>query len=411
MNELQSNSIALFAATREKALARLAEFSRTASRYSRDRNYVVPNHTNVSRLSPAIRHRLVSEQEAAQVVLGRYAFSTVEKFLQEIYWRRYWKSWLSMRPQIWSEYLIDLEAFKNSEQIAQAEIIMKGQGSITIMNDFACELVETGYLHNHARMWFAAYWVHTLRLPWQLGADFFYRNLLDADPASNTLSWRWVAGIQTPGKTYIARRSNIEKYLHPNLLIGREEGLELLESSSALVSNAVRISLEKVVREVGVIGEGKTGFWIHEEDLSIDEIVKEIEIDQVLITGNEGLWEEQSFSDVKKNWMRIALDDTAKRMNKELPDKVSLLMTRSLSESLCNWADEHKLDQVLAYRPEVGFIDSQIQVIRNTLSGIGVNLVLLDHQEDEDIREFAKSGFFSFWKKVEPFVRSLKVRE
>jgi len=96
MNELQSNSIALFAATREKALARLAEFSRTASRYSRDRNYVVPNHTNVSRLSPAIRHRLVSEQEAAQVVLGRYAFSTVEKFLQEIYWRRYWKSWLSM---------------------------------------------------------------------------------------------------------------------------------------------------------------------------------------------------------------------------------------------------------------------------------------------------------------------------
>jgi deoxyribodipyrimidine photo-lyase len=64
------------------------------------------------------------------------------------------------------------------------------------------ELVETGYLHNHARMWFASIWIFTLRLPWELGADFFLRHLLDGDAASNTLSWRWVAGLHTKGKHY-----------------------------------------------------------------------------------------------------------------------------------------------------------------------------------------------------------------
>ena len=50
-------------------------------------------------------------------------------------------------------------------------------------------------MHNHVRMWFASIWIFTLNLPWQLGADFFMQHLLDGDPASNTLSWRWVAGI------------------------------------------------------------------------------------------------------------------------------------------------------------------------------------------------------------------------
>ena len=61
-------------------------------------------------------------------------------------------------------------------------------------------------------MWFASIWIFTLNLPWELGANFFYRNLLDADEASNTLSWRWVAGLHTSGKFYLARQDNIEKY-------------------------------------------------------------------------------------------------------------------------------------------------------------------------------------------------------
>ncbi|MCK7502530.1 MAG: hypothetical protein MZW92_81430 [Comamonadaceae bacterium] len=67
-------------------------------------------------------------------------------------------------------------------------------------------------LHNHARLWFASLWIFTLELPWALGADFFLRHLLDGDPASNTLSWRWVVGLQTPGKIYLARADNIARF-------------------------------------------------------------------------------------------------------------------------------------------------------------------------------------------------------
>ena len=62
-------------------------------------------------------------------------------------------------------------------------------------------------------MWFASIWIFTLKLPWELGADFFMRHLLDGDPASNTLSWRWVGGHpDAAAKTYLARRDNIERF-------------------------------------------------------------------------------------------------------------------------------------------------------------------------------------------------------
>ncbi len=83
--------------------------------------------------------------------------------------------------------------------------------------------MATGYLHNHARMWFASIWIFTLRLPWELGADFFLRHLLDGDPASNTLSWRWVGGMQTMGKTYLARADNIAT-LHGRAVPARGAG-------------------------------------------------------------------------------------------------------------------------------------------------------------------------------------------
>jgi deoxyribodipyrimidine photo-lyase len=86
---------------------------------------------------------------------------------------------------------------------------MLGETGIDGFDDWAKELSATGYLHNHARMWFASIWIFTLRLPWELGADFFLRHLIDGDPASNTLSWRWVGGLHTPGKTYLATAENI----------------------------------------------------------------------------------------------------------------------------------------------------------------------------------------------------------
>jgi deoxyribodipyrimidine photo-lyase len=145
-------------------------------------------------------------------VLGAHSFVAAEKFVAEVLWRTYWKGWLELRPGIWRRYCDERDAAREGVKpgvIASAEA---GTTGIDGFDDWARELVTTGYLHNHARMWFASIWIFTLRLPWTLGADFFMRHLIDADPASNTLSWRWVAGLQTPGKTYLATADNIARY-------------------------------------------------------------------------------------------------------------------------------------------------------------------------------------------------------
>ncbi|MFC3098340.1 FAD-binding domain-containing protein [Alteraurantiacibacter palmitatis] len=206
----------LFPPTRAAALERLAAFVPQAGRaYAEWRNTDSgPGAASaVSRLSPYIRHRLLAEEEVVSAVLARHSLQAAEKYVQEVLWRTYWKGWLEMRPQVWTRYLAQREAdqaaLRNPIMLAAAQ---SGATGIEGFDDWARELLATGYLHNHARMWFASIWIFTLRLPWTLGADFFLRHLLDADAASNTLSWRWVAGLQTPGKTYLATADNIARY-------------------------------------------------------------------------------------------------------------------------------------------------------------------------------------------------------
>ncbi|MEM8654965.1 MAG: FAD-binding domain-containing protein [Pseudomonadota bacterium] len=215
-----SDALDRFPPTRTAALEKLHAFLPHAGRdYAARRNYDLGRdaHTGVSTLSPYIRARLITEAEVLEATLARHSASAAEKFIQEVYWRTYWKGWLEMRPAVWGQYKTALKGALDQVQTQSGlrdrwEAACTGQTDIDCFNSWAQELVETGYLHNHARMWFASIWIFTLRLPWELGADFFLRHLLDGDPASNTLSWRWVAGIQTPGKTYLARTSNISKY-------------------------------------------------------------------------------------------------------------------------------------------------------------------------------------------------------
>ena len=125
------------------------------------------------------------------------------------------------------------------------------------------ELIETGYLHNHARMWYASIWIHTLKLPWTLGAAFFLTHLLDGDPASNTLSWRWVAGLHTPGKTYLARPDNIRKYTNNRFAVG--ESLAKIAS----VPNAPPLPSRRLLPELQTpTPKAKLGLLIQEDDLN-----------------------------------------------------------------------------------------------------------------------------------------------
>ncbi len=203
-----------FDPTRALGLERLHRFLPCAGAdYAKLRNLDLPGHPHVSVLSPWLRHRLVTEAEVIDAALRAHPRGA-EKFLAEVWWRTYWKGWLELRPGIWTAYRQGVQVGLNRLAVepglaARAEAAMLGETGIDGFDDWARDLVATGYLHNHARMWFASIWVFTLRLPWELGADFFLRHLIDGDPASNTLSWRWVAGLHTPGKTYLATAENI----------------------------------------------------------------------------------------------------------------------------------------------------------------------------------------------------------
>lgn len=396
-----------FPATRSAALERLEEFIPAAGRYASRRNHVLIGHDNVSRLSAAVRHRLVTEQEVAAAPLEQFAPSTIQKFTQEIYWRTYWKSWLSLRPDVWTSYTRELTDLKNTPAYDRSEAMLNGGCDLPLMQHFIDELKNTGYLHNHARMWFAAWWVHTAELPWQLGADFFFRHLNDGDPASNTLSWRWVAGLQTPGKTYLARKSNIEKYLDPELYDQLEAGLDVLVSPEAidLPDNIKRPDItQKSLPEFSFDESLKTGIWLHEEDLLPEKSpIAELTTQHILVTPDTLSWDEIGMSGQVKGWKTQATHDAAKRSRAHFSNTQLSYDedAEALAKKITRWAVENDLQQVAALRPDVGIIGNQVKAITQALDEQGITLALFDRPLDLDLRPFATAGFFGFWKKIE----------
>ena len=205
-----------FIPTRASALEKLDYFIENGLKdYSKARNfdYGPDKRDNTSCLSPYISHGVINEIEVIKKSLNKFSFSKNEKFIQEVLWRTYWKGWLELRPNVWTDFLVELNSIKNKYKDNENYLnAIEGNTNIECFNYWVKELKDTNYLHNHTRMWFASIWIFTLDLPWQLGAEFFLKHLLDGDPASNTLGWRWVAGIQTQGKHYLASEWNIKKF-------------------------------------------------------------------------------------------------------------------------------------------------------------------------------------------------------
>ena len=225
----------IFEASRANAVDKLNHFvENNLSDYSKLRNFDFgpDNRSNISCLSPYITHGIINELEVIDKSLKKFSFQKNEKFIQEVLWRVYWKGWLELRPNVWSDYLIELDnvrkQFKDNQNYLNA---IEGKTDIDCFNQWIIELKENNYLHNHARMWFASIWIFTLELPWQLGAEFFMKHLYDGDAASNTLGWRWVAGVQTQGKHYLASEWNINKFTN-----NRFKNIKLNENATPKVS-------------------------------------------------------------------------------------------------------------------------------------------------------------------------------
>ncbi|MBE7199723.1 MAG: deoxyribodipyrimidine photolyase, partial [Parafilimonas terrae] len=165
---------------------------------------------------PYLRRRLITEAEVVDAAIAAFE-EGAETFVTEVFWRTYFKGHLETHPDAWTGALAAEADERRRLEVEPGlrrtyEAAVEGRTGLDAFDAWAEELVATGWLHNHARMWFASIWIFTLRLPWQLGAAFFLRHLVDGDPASNTLSWRWVAGLHTRGKHYVARAENIRRY-------------------------------------------------------------------------------------------------------------------------------------------------------------------------------------------------------
>lgn len=389
--------------TRAEALVCLADFLPKAVAYAARRNFVEPGHGNVSRLSPATRTRLLLEREVSAAARERHGVGPVAKFEDEVRWRLYWKGWLELRPGVWERYRSELGALSHREN-ERARAVAAGESGVAIMDHFARELVETGYLHNHARMWWASYWIHVERLPWQIGADFFLRHLLDGDAASNTLSWRWVAGLHTPGKTYLVRRSNLEKYVHPDLLGPCREGLSKLDEPVALAL-PVEALPEPVFLSPGEClidpsAFGRVGLWLHDEDLLPEDSplapLQPAAIAAIAAFAPLGLWKAEHYSERKVDFLRRALGDGADRAAGffQLPSEV--IEVDDLDEGISRWAVAKGLATVVALRPFAGPLADRLPAIREALAEHGINLVLVRRPEDVALMNEAKAGYFRF---------------
>ncbi len=193
---------------RNAALERLAQVD--PEKYAATRNKF---SGAVTRLSPYIRYGVITLVEVRDHALKRVNRQQAEKLINELGWRDYWQRlYHKLGDGIWADQEPYKTGFKPSSYAETLPTnIEHGETGLVCIDSFAHDLHATGYLHNHARMWMAAYIVHWRRIKWQAGARWFLRHLLDGDPASNNLSWQWVASTFS-AKPYFMNRENIERF-------------------------------------------------------------------------------------------------------------------------------------------------------------------------------------------------------
>lgn len=363
-----------------------------------------PGHPWVSRLSPALRTRLVLEEEVLESLKAAWPFPKVEKLVQEIVWRTYWKGWLEQRPSVWTGYqtwlTLEKPRLPSTTREAMAAI-EEGRSGVAFMDALTEELKTTGYLHNHARMWFAAFWIHTRRLPWQAGADFFYRHLLDADAASNTLSWRWVAGLQTPGKSYLVRRSNLEKFAAASVA-AHPAGLEELNDDQArpavLQTDPNPAPRPLPARPPRATPAGPSALWLHWDDLAVEHLTH---LDMAKPAAILAVWPlavVESWSTVKTAYFRTALRDGLDRAARAFGCPGLWLESREPAQALLDGLRENGVPHLTGFRPLVGDWSS----VPAELESAGFPTTWLQREWDRAWFPWATKGFFGFWEQVRP---------
>jgi deoxyribodipyrimidine photo-lyase len=430
---LASNPIAsniAFEPTRTAGLAQLQRFvqeSRAGAAYERDRNFDRTGLTghdaarlagNVSYLSPYIRHRLVTEAETLRATLEHENPAAAEKFVQEVCWRTYWKGWLERNPNVWHRYCYERDQLASLNP-AMLKAIRRAQQAATGIECFDAwveQLVDTGYLHNHSRMWFASIWIFTLNLPWQAGADFFMQHLCDADAASNTLSWRWVAGLHTRGKHYLARADNIARYtagrFNPRGQLNEEA--TALNEEEAPRAPWLESSENQPSWNAGATTSLTAGpvpphafLLIHEDDLYPESFAQLPTISGLIVVNSGAHRSSQPLGEVSQQFVNGALLDARQRA----------MAHWKLSESqVIDCASPQALAHMLEGRPSiapvvtpwipVGPTRDALQTQLTKLAQRGVTTRYIARRWDVAAWPFANKGFFQFKTKIPDLLRT-----
>ena len=367
----------IFEASRAKAIDKLTNFiEQNLSDYSKLRNFDFgpDNRSNISCLSPYITHGIINELEVVDKSLNKFSFAKNEKFIQEVLWRVYWKGWLELRPNVWSDYLLELgkvkDQFKNNQNYLDA---IEGKTNIDCFNEWVIELKENNYLHNHTRMWFASIWIFTLELPWQLGAEFFMQHLFDGDAASNTLGWRWVAGVQTQGKHYLASEWNINKFTN-----NRFKNIKLNENAPSIFSDKTYSINKKDFLNPEIL-EDKT-LLIFENNMTFEfSDFKEQKFKKILLVSNE-------------TNRAIELSEKVLKFKADLlEDQKIRLGEKSINCETININDLKKItEEVYALYPTVG---ENLDFIQNNQLK---NIKFLYRKLDQFSWQYCNKGFFNF---------------
>jgi len=376
-----------FVTTRKEALDAMERYiENNISDYTAKRNFDFgpQNRKNISCLSPYITHRLISEYEVAKKTLSKYPYQKVEKFIQEIFWRVYWKGWLELRPKVWTDFVEDTKNIENTNEYEKA---INSETNIDCFNDWVKELKENNYLHNHTRMWFASIWIFTLKLPWQKGAEFFLRELYDGDAASNTLSWRWVAGIQTKGKNYIAQNWNINKFTN-----NKYKDLKLNENPQPIIDQRdYKVSPLSISNNE--TASDKLVFFENELDFQFFNIDNHKKVYCILLANDERQVKLGSkVLDYKKNLIKNQIQNSGL--------KIEFIEGNKFIELSSNDKD---FDIVY---PSIG---ENMSFLKRVIKKNNLNINYLTREEDNYCWQFSNKGYFNFKSNIPKILSQFKL--